>query len=124
MEIKEEVKGVKNMKTTKKNWQLLLKTKHGNFEKAIIEDYGQDVIYSHVFDYKNFEMESTSLDISGEDDLTNEMIYRCAMCSEVTYINPEIEDKFKLSLFTTDIPNYLTTRAFEKIKKYTEVIEK
>ena len=112
------------MKTTKKDWQLLLKTKHGQYEKAIIEDYGQDVIYSHVFDYKNFEMESTSLDISGEDDLINEMIYRCAMCSEVTYINPEIEDKFKLSLFTTDIPNYLLTRAFERIKKYTEAMEK
>lgn len=112
------------MKTTKKNQQLLLKTKHGQYEKAIIEDYGQDVIYSHIFDYKSFEMESTTLDISGEDDLTNEMIYRCAMCSEVTYINPEIEYKFKLSLFTADMPNYLLTKAFENIKRYTEVMNK
>ena len=112
------------MKTTKKNWQLLLKTKHGNFEKAIIEDYGQDVIYSHIFDYKSFEMESTTLDISGEDDLTKEMIYRCALCREVTYINPEIEYKFKLSLFTADMPNYLLTKAFENIKRYTEVMNK
>ena len=112
------------MKTTKKNWQLLLKTKHGQYEKAIIEDYGQDVIYSHIFDYKSFEMESTTLDISGEDDLTKEMIYRCALCSDVTYINPEIEYKFKLSLFTADMPNYLLTKAFENIKRYTEVMNK
>ena len=112
------------MKTTKKNWQLLLKTKHGQYEKAIIDDHGQNAIYSHIFTYERFEMESTTLDISGEADSTKEMIYRCALCSDVTYINPEIEYKFKLSLFTADMPNYLLTRAFENIKRYTEVMNK
>lgn len=110
------------MKTTKKSWQLLVRTRRGIFQDAIIEDYGQDVITEHIYNTVNYQMDSITKNYQSEDDLTYKIIYKCAFCDEITYLNEDIIDIVKNYLFSADVSKWMAEQAFTNIRKYLEVM--